>query len=91
MDRIMRNSILLASCLPLLLRYMLISSSSFLFPLPYLSWLLMVENYSRRSLLLMSPLTFYISPGWSMLTVLIALLRSVLWPVIPMLWDTLFL
>ena len=67
-----------------------VSSSSFPFPLPFLSWLIMVENYSKRSLLLVSPLTLHISIGRSMLKALMALLESALCPVIPMLWATIF-
>ena len=68
-----------------------ISSSSFPFPLPCLSWLLTVENCSRRTLLLVSPLILHIPLGWSMLMALMALLRSALCLVITMLWATLFL
>ena len=69
----------------------LISSSTFPFPLPCLSWPLKVENCSRRSLLLVSQLIPHISLGRYMLTALMALLRSASGPVIPMLWDTAFL
>ena len=79
-----RISTSLSSCLPLLLRYMF--NLFFFFSLPCLSWLLMVENCSRWSLLSVSPLTLHISFGWFMLMDL-----TVLCPVILMSWAILSL
>ena len=74
----MRSSTSPILCLPSLFRYMLNLLFFFsYFPLPYMSWLLMVENCNRRSLLPMSSLTFHISLGRSMLMALMALLESV--------------
>ena len=80
----MRSSTSLTLCLPLLLRYMF--NLFFFSSLPCLSWLIMVENYSRRSLLSVSPLTLYISLGRSMLMALTVLLGSLSCPVILMSW-----
>ena len=48
-----------------------------------------VENCNRRDLLLVSPLTFHISLGRSILTALMALFKSMPCPVIPMSWAIL--
>ena len=66
----MRSSTLLASCLPLLFKYML-NLFSFFF-----SWLLNVGNCNRGDLLLVSPLILHTSLGWFMLMAQMALLRS---------------
>ena len=69
-----------------------ICSNLFFFSsLPCLSWLIMVENYGRRGLLLMSPFTLHISFGRYMLMALTALLGSLLCPVILMSWAILSL
>ena len=90
-DWTMRSSTSLTSYLPLLFRHMLNLFFFCSFPLPCLSWFIMVENCNRKSLLPVSSLTLHISFGQSTLMALMALLGSVSCPVIPILWATLFL
>ena len=81
-----RSSTSLTSCLPLLFKHM---PNLFFFSFFSFSLFVMtsnVENYNKRDLLLVSPLTFHISFGRSILTALMALLRSMSCPIILMSW-----
>ena len=85
----MRSSTLLASCLPLLFKYM-INLFFFCFFFVFVMTSNM-GNCNRGDLLPVSPLILYTSLEWSMLMAQMALLRSVSCLIILMLWAILSL